>query len=227
VNEAQRTLLRLGAYLRELGFADWAHAVETLPPDGEAARALTERQREHGFPERYRPRFAFGARHSPLRRPPSRGALREFVADEGKFRPEEIFPPELLAHRPEDLEPRVVAVAWTRFRRTAPGLKVGWHSGSDPLERVEVEETAERVTITLYERRPGTHDVEGRPAFQADVGRTRCVDVPLAAPLGGRVLIDGATGRHPEAIDATGTAARDLRAAGDVDFAATECEPLP
>ncbi len=123
MNEAQRTLLRLGAYLRELGFAD-----------------------------------------------------------EGRFRPDEIFLPEPIAHGAEDLEPRAVSVAWTRFRRTASGLKVG---------------------------------------------RTRCVEVPLAAPLAERALSDGATGRHPEAIDATGTAARELRAAGDVDFAATECEPLP
>ena len=40
-----------------------------------------------------------------------------------------MFPPELLAQGPEAFEPRIVAVAWKRFRRTEAGLKVGWHSG--------------------------------------------------------------------------------------------------
>ena len=101
------------------------------------------------------------------------------------------------------------------------------HSGSDPLERVDVVESDADVTITVYERHPPTHNAEGWPVFQADVGRTRCVEVPLAAPLGERVLIDGATGRHPGVIDATGAQARDIRAGDDVDFGAIECEPLP
>lgn len=68
------------------------------------------------------------------------------------------------------------------------------HLVSFPIERVEVDETDERVIVTLYELVPAADAKGGR--FVYDVGFPPSV-VQLRAPLGSRPLIEGATGaRH-------------------------------
>ena len=41
----------------------------------------------------------------------------------------------------------------------------------------------------------------GVPYGIAAIGMTRCVEIPLAAPLGGRAVIDGLTRAPPDEID--------------------------
>jgi hypothetical protein len=97
-----------------------------------------------------------------------------------------------------DIEvPRERPKPWQRHEACEGGVTIAWFSGLSPLGRVDVEETDARVTITLWEARP--------PAAAGEqwvlVGDFRRVDVPLAAPLGARELVDGATGRRAGDID--------------------------
>ena len=66
--------------------------------------------------------------------------------------------------------------------------------GTWPIEDADVDESRDgRVAITLYERIPAADEQGGR--FRFDVGFPYHFDVTLTAPLGGRELFDGFTGR--------------------------------
>lgn len=71
-------------------------------------------------------------------------------------------------------------------------LEVVWSSGPEPcsaLDRVEVVESAEVVTVTLYEGRPP--DLPSGALCPAILVR-KATTVVLDAPLGDRKLVDGA-----------------------------------
>ncbi len=86
------------------------------------------------------------------------------------------------------------AVNWTRAEPVGDGsvLRISYTAGVEPcsvLDRVEVAETGDTVTVTV---------VEGSdPAFPdaacIALGVLKAVEVPLAAPLGTRTVVDGAT----------------------------------
>ena len=81
---------------------------------------------------------------------------------------------------------RLVATRWQRAEVDGAVLDIVWAS-SEPIERVDIVETATAVTITLYERRYPDIEYVGRCA--------RCVRLRLEASVGGRQLLDGSTGR--------------------------------
>ncbi|MDA0172921.1 hypothetical protein OJ998_27720 [Solirubrobacter taibaiensis] len=91
---------------------------------------------------------------------------------------------------------------WQRFVPTPAGVKVVWSGGRQPLARVDVEETSERVVITLW-RHQSPLFLEGGVRLAGGWGgsKVRAVEVPLSAPLGERELIDGATGHAPDHVD--------------------------
>lgn len=84
-------------------------------------------------------------------------------------------------------------VRWTSAEPLAGGrtLRVVWWSGVEPchvLDRVEVAERDDRVTVTLY---------EGSAAASPDtmciaIALEKYTDVRLSAPLDGRRVVDGA-----------------------------------
>ncbi|WP_433221720.1 hypothetical protein [Microtetraspora malaysiensis] len=89
------------------------------------------------------------------------------------------------------LNPR--KIAWTSVTPSADGrsLAIVWWSGVAPctvLDRVEVEESATRVTVTLYEGRDPRHPDTACIAIALEKTTT----VRLAAPLDGRQVVDGA-----------------------------------
>ncbi len=136
--------------------------------------------------------------------------------------------PENVPRSPADYESRVVATRWQRCEASGAGAKIVWLTGARPLERVDLSETGERVTITLWERHPPAFREGGAPVFTLAIGYTRCVEVPLGAPLGAREVIDGATGTRPDVFDpfdASGPAARAEVMALDVET--LECVPTP
>lgn len=77
-----------------------------------------------------------------------------------------------------------------------PRVRVRYWSGVEPchvLDSVEVEETDETVTITLYEGsepQPG-----GEMPVCIQIARWTAVDVRLDAPVGDREIVDGAASR--------------------------------
>ena len=81
-----------------------------------------------------------------------------------------------------------------------------------PLERVDVDETPERVTVTVWERYPPAFLRDGTPVGIAAIGRIQSVDVVLREPLGTREVIDGTTGRRPDDIDEFDYVQRNMRA---------------
>ncbi|GLW98360.1 hypothetical protein Misp02_24470 [Microtetraspora sp. NBRC 16547] len=84
-------------------------------------------------------------------------------------------------------------IAWTSATPSTDGrsLAIVWWSGVAPctvLDRVEVEEGAKQVTVTLYEG--------GDPRFPDAVciaiAMQKTTTVRLSAPLDGREVVDGA-----------------------------------
>jgi hypothetical protein len=142
--------------------------------------------------------------------------------------PGDALDPQRVPRSPADYESRLVATRWQRCQPSDAGVKIAWFTGLPPLERVDVEETGERVTITLWERHPPAFSEGGAPRFVLAIGYIRCVEVPLRAPLGDRELIDGSTGRHPDDLDPFDAPGRsthaELRA---LDIDALDCDPAP
>lgn len=97
---------------------------------------------------------------------------------------------------PEEVTPRpgmagVRAVPWTRAKPRGNEVTLVYWSGVEPcnvLDRVEVEETVESVTITLYEG----HDPEAEDVACIELAVQKQTTVMLEDPVGGRELIDGA-----------------------------------
>jgi hypothetical protein len=112
---------------------------------------------------------------------------------------------------PEDYEPRLVKTRWHHYQPSAEGAKIIWFTGPCPLERVDVDESLERVTITLWERYPPAFAEDGTPIAIAAIGFIRSVDVRLDAPLNEREVIDGTTGRRPDDIDDFDYVERNMR----------------
>jgi hypothetical protein len=142
--------------------------------------------------------------------------------------PGDALDPENVPRSPGDYESRLVATRWQRGEPSAGGVKIAWFTGMSPLERVDVDETDERVTITLTERHPPAFAEGGAPRFRLAIGSIRCVEVPLEAPVGDRELIDGATGRRPDDLDpfdASGRSALEEVLATDLDE--LDCVPVP
>jgi hypothetical protein len=91
----------------------------------------------------------------------------------------------------ETLDPH--KVAWTEAKPSADGhaLTVVWWSGVEPcyaLDRVDVAEGADAVTVTLYEGR----DKRQPDAACIEIAVEKSTEVKLKAPLGGRKIVDGA-----------------------------------
>jgi hypothetical protein len=136
--------------------------------------------------------------------------------------------PQHVPRSPADYESRVVATRWQRCEPSDAGVKIVWFTGICPLERVDVHESPERVTITLSERHPPAFAEGGAPRFVLAVGYIRCVEVPLAAPLGRREVIDGATGRRPDDLDPFDVSGRSrLREVLATDLNGLDCVPVP
>lgn len=98
---------------------------------------------------------------------------------------------------PDEVTPRpgmadVRAVPWRRAKVRGDRVTLLYWSGVEPcnvLDRVEVEETAESVTITLYEG----HDPEAQDVACIELAVEKQTTVVLEAPVAGRKLIDGAS----------------------------------
>jgi hypothetical protein len=116
-----------------------------------------------------------------------------------------------LPRSPEDYEPRLVKTRWHHYQPSPEGAKIIWFTGPCPLERVDVEETPERVTVTLWERYPAAFAEGGTPIAIPAIGLIRSVDVRLEAPLNAREVIDGTTGRPPDDIDDFDYVQRNMR----------------
>jgi hypothetical protein len=183
------TLRRMGAYLRAHGVDDWAAYIEALPPEGEEARAFARSQAELGDPDPFKPRTDRGLfmRKNLPGFPPNPRALSVLVTLEGLREQDE-------PRSPEDFESRLVAASWEHWEPVRGGVRVTWTSGLLPLERVEVAETATHVTITLWERHPPRFREDGSPSLPHAVRMARSTEVALAAPVGARRVMNGATG---------------------------------
>ena len=89
----------------------------------------------------------------------------------------------------------VRAIPWQSAEPVGDGSRVRltWSGGVEPcyvLDRVEVVETTEEVTITLFEG----SDPAQPDAVCIEIALTKATEVTLSAPLGDRVLVDGAAG---------------------------------
>jgi hypothetical protein len=72
-------------------------------------------------------------------------------------------------------------------------VRITWTSGLLPLEEVGVAETEHQVTITLWERHPPRFREDGSPSLPHAVRLERSTHVELAAPVGERRVLNGAT----------------------------------
>jgi hypothetical protein len=97
-----------------------------------------------------------------------------------------------------DLEDRVGCVRWQRADVDGRDLRIIWRSQGNPLERVDVAETPDAITIAVYERHGPLFTEEGYPIATAGGGRPSCVLLQLDAPLADRALLDGSCGRAPD-----------------------------
>jgi hypothetical protein len=112
--------------------------------------------------------------------------LSDYVAGHKVVAQRERVRPQPSKHRTS----RLVPVPWQRAEVDAADVDIVWDS-REPLERVDIAETATAVAITLHERRdPHIHYV----GFGVNARRLR---LRLAAPIGERALLDGSTGRAP------------------------------
>lgn len=118
---------------------------------------------------------------------PSPGSLPE----PGCEPPPEPDTAELVTPRPGMAGTR--PIPWTGAEPLGDGatLRVTWISGVEPcqvLDRVEVAETATEVRVTLIEG----SDPASPDAVCIELGVPKAVEVPLAAPLADRTVVDGA-----------------------------------
>jgi hypothetical protein len=208
----------------------WAEFVAALSPDSEEARAFARAQCEIGFPDPFRPRCdnglfmrTYGLADQP---PPSPGTLRELVALEGldePLPPGAIFP----------MDPTPVRDGLPLWEVEAivlsddPGLSDAW-PGVRELEHPRFEGVAD--DYFNLPRRPEDYPppfLEGglRTAIAA-IGKTRCVEIPLQAPLGERDLIDGVTGQPPGPGDEFDPSMR-FEEMARVDIDRLPVQPLP
>jgi hypothetical protein len=149
---------------------------------------------------------------------------------EVQLAPADILEPDDGPRRPADFESSLAAVPWHRSEPVGDGslLKVLWHTGPRPLERVDVDEQLDRITVTLWERMPPAFERDGTPIAIAAIGIMRCVEVRLTAPLGSRPVYDGATGEQPADIKPGNYMERGARSqALAVDLDTYPCEPRP
>ncbi len=131
---------------------------------------------------------------------------------------------------PEDFESTLATKPWHRSEPVGDGrrLKVVWFTGPRPLERVDVEEEPDRVTVTLWERMPPAFDADGTPTATRAIGIMRCVEVLLAQPLGDRRVFDGATDQQPADIKPGNYSQRGARSkALALDLDTFPCQPMP
>jgi hypothetical protein len=155
------------------------------------------------------------------------GLTRRVVVDRA---PDDIFATDDGQKAPEDFESTLAATPWHRSEPVGDGrlLKVVWFTGPCPLERVDVEEDADRVTISLWERMPPAFDSDGTPIGIKAIGFMRCVEVPLKEPLGDRGVFDGATGQQPADIKPGNYLERGARTdALAVNLDTFPCQPMP
>lgn len=99
--------------------------------------------------------------------------------------------PALTSPRPGMVD--VKPIGWETAERVGDGttLLVSYWSGVEPcavLDRVEVEETPDSVTVTLFQGA----DPRARTQVCIEIAEYRAVEVDLAAPLGDRPVVDGA-----------------------------------
>jgi hypothetical protein len=130
----------------------------------------------------------------------------------------------------EDYESRLVPTPWHRGETVEDGrhVKILSFSGRAPVERVEIMERPDAVTITLLERRPPRFSSDDSPTVTSAVSVVKCVEIALDAPLGERPMIDGATGRPPATIEPGDDGERLSRAqALELDLAALPCATVP
>lgn len=101
------------------------------------------------------------------------------------------------ADDPANFQPTVHPVAWANYIVTDDGrrLRISWMSGRYQLDRIEVHEDADKVTVSVHERHPPALNPDGSEGGILLVGKTHRAEVELAAPLGDRVVIDEFTGR--------------------------------
>jgi hypothetical protein len=106
-----------------------------------------------------------------------------------------------LPHTSKDYERRLLRTRWHRYEPSAVGVRIVWCTGPCPLARVEVDESPQQVTISLWERFPPRFAQGGARIGIPAILAIRCVEVPLIVPLGERRVIDGCTGAPPDVID--------------------------
>lgn len=142
----------------------------------------------------------------------------------------EIGDRDAMAQAPDDPNGELRAAAWHRFESGGNDkvLKIAWFTGGCPLERVDVEEHPERVTVTLHERYPPAFDRDGVAIGIPAVGMIKCVEVGLDWPLAQRPVFDGATGRQPADIKPGQYGERGARREVlAVDLDELTCQPRP
>lgn len=99
--------------------------------------------------------------------------------------------PELVTPRPGMADVRPRPFEDVRVLGDGATLRVTYWSGVEPcyvLDHVEVEETDERVTVTLHEG----HDPAQADTACIEIAVQKTVDVRLERPLGDREVVDGA-----------------------------------
>jgi hypothetical protein len=128
---------------------------------------------------------------------------------------------------PEDFEPSLAPFGWHAHEPSPRGVRIAWYGGGVRLDRVDVEETPERVVLTLWASYGPRFTRDGTPRVSVSGDYTHCVDVALAAPLGERAILDGATGRAPDDIDPFDYIERNARARfAGVRLAALDVRPV-
>jgi hypothetical protein len=92
---------------------------------------------------------------------------------------------------PQPGQADVRPIPWDRYKAQGKTLRIKWWSGVEPcnvLDHVDVEETPEKVTVTLYEGH--TESDEDVACIEIAVLKTTIVE--LSTPLGDRKVVDGA-----------------------------------
>lgn len=102
-----------------------------------------------------------------------------------------------IPQEPQEVTPRpgmadVRPIPWIRAQPKGEQVTLVYWSGVEPcnvLDHVDVEETADSVTITLYEG----HDPDAEDVMCIELAVQKQTTVTLEDPVGGRELVDGAS----------------------------------
>lgn len=179
------TVLTAASYERDDGIYAWAIVRATASSAADAERACRELTAE-----------ILSTGHAPA----AGQAEVRCAARDGLIGDVEALEPGL--DDPVSYQPTIHPVGWSTYEPSEDDLtlRINWITGHYPLDRIDVEEAGDRVTVVVHEVHPPLYDPDGTERGILLSGIGQHASIALTAPLADRPVFDGLTGaRRPQA----------------------------